>query len=112
MKKARPIKVRKSNGNVFADLNVPDPENALTKAKLVSAICRVIEERQLTQTQAAKMLGLDQPKISALMRGKLSGFSTERLLRFLNDLGQEVAIVIRPIKPVGRGHITVVSAAI
>jgi predicted XRE-type DNA-binding protein len=112
MKKAKElIKVTKSSGNVFADLSLPDPENALAKAKLASAICRVIEQRGLTQTQAAKLLGLDQPKISALVRGKLSGFSTDRLLRFLNDLGHEVAIIIRPAKPVGhRGDIRVVAA--
>jgi predicted XRE-type DNA-binding protein len=112
MKKAKkPIKVIKSSGNVFADLGLPNPEDALAKAKLASAICRVIEKRGLTQIEAAKILGLDQPKISALVRGKLSGFSIERLLRFLNDLGQEVAIVIRPIKLVDhRGGIHVDAA--
>jgi len=107
------IPVKKSSGNVFADLGLPDPEDALAKAKLASRICQLIEERGLTQMQAAKILGLDQPKISALMRGKLSGFSADRLLRFLNDLGQEVDIIIRPAKPPGRrGDIHVVAAAV
>ena len=104
-------KVKQSSGNVFADLNLPHPEDALAKAKLASRICQLIEERELTQSQAAELLGLDQPKISALVRGKLSGFSTERLLRLLNDLGQEIEIIIRPTKPVGRkGNLHVVSA--
>jgi predicted XRE-type DNA-binding protein len=104
--------VTKSSGNVFADLQVPSPEEALAKAKLVSRISQVIADRGLTQAAAAEILGLDQPKISALVRGRLSGFSTERLMRFLNDLGQEVEIVIRPAKPVGRrGDIRVVAAA-
>lgn len=112
MKKANKSKqVRKSRGNVFADLGLPNPEEALAKAKLASAICRVMEKRGLNQTQAAKLLGLDQPKISALVRGKLSGFSTERLLRFLTALGQEIQIIIRPAKRVGhRGDIQIVAA--
>lgn len=86
----------KSSGNVFADLRLSNPQDALAKAKLASRICDAIIERRLTQTKAGKLLGLDQPKISALMRGKLDGFSTDRLLRLLNDLGQEIEIVIRP----------------
>ena len=107
------LQVKMSSGNVFADLGLSNPEDMLAKAKLVSRICQLIEERGLTQIEAAKILGLDQPRISALVRGKLSGFSTERLLRFLNDLGQEVRIIIRPAKPVGRrGDIQVVAAAV
>jgi predicted XRE-type DNA-binding protein len=90
------VAVKESTGNVFADLHLPNPDEALAKAKLAHRICAVLNERGLTQTRAAEILGLDQPKISALMRGKLSGFSTERLFRFLNDLGQEVDIIIRP----------------
>src|SRR5438874_1692991 len=66
MKKAtKPIQVKGSSGNVFADLGLPNPQDALAKAKLASRICQVIEQRGLTQTQAAEILGLDQPKISA-----------------------------------------------
>jgi predicted XRE-type DNA-binding protein len=85
-----------SSGNVFADLGLPDAEELLAKADLAIQISRAIEQCKLTQAEAAEMLGIDQPKISALMRGRLSGFSMERLYRFLNALGRDVEIVVRP----------------
>jgi predicted XRE-type DNA-binding protein len=103
------IKVQPSSGNVFADLNLPNPEERLIKAELASKIGRIINQKNLTQMEAAELLGLDQPKVSALTRGKLSGFSTTRLLRFLNALGNDVEIVVKP-KPENRSEakITVV----
>lgn len=89
------IEVEESSGNVFADLGLPDADELLAKARIVYRICDIIEERRLTQEQAAKILGVDQPKISALMRGKLSGISTDRLFRFLNALDRDVEIVIK-----------------
>jgi len=83
---------------VFADLGLKDPEELLAKAELVHRIRTIIAERKLTQSRAAKLLGIDQPKISALMRGKLDGFSTDRLFRFLNALGSDVEIIIRPAR--------------
>src|SRR5947209_20336299 len=80
------MEVQASSGNVFADLGVPNPEECLAKAKLVQRIADAIAERKLTQVQAAGILGIDRPKISALVRGKLEGFSIDRLLRFLNAL--------------------------
>ncbi len=85
-----------STGNVFADLDLPKPDEALAKAELAQKIVAILHERRLTQTDAAAMLGVDQPKISALMRGRLSGFSIERLLRFLLLLGRDVEINIKP----------------
>jgi predicted XRE-type DNA-binding protein len=85
-----------SSGNVFADLNLPNPEEALTKAELARQINNVIKKKKLTQQQAAAVLDIDQPKISALASGKLSGFSLERLFRFLNELGQDVTINVKP----------------
>lgn len=103
MKTARKARqVNKSTGNVFADLGVRDPEEKLAKAQLAHRICEVIAARKLTQAKAAVIMGLDQPKISALMRGKLKGFSAERLFRCLNDLGQEVEITIRPTERADR----------
>jgi predicted XRE-type DNA-binding protein len=67
----------------------------LAKAELAARICGVIARRKLTQARAAAVLGIEQPKVSALIRGRLDGFSTDRLFRFLNDLGQDVDIVIR-----------------
>ena len=89
-------KFEQSSGNVFADLNLPNPEEALAKAELARQINCVIKKKQLNQQQAALALGIDQPKISALASGKLSGFSLERLFRFLNELGQDVSINVKP----------------
>ena len=85
-----------SSGNVFADLNLPNPEESLAKAELAWQLGRIIKRKKLTQQQAALALGIDQPKVSALLGGKLSGFSLERLFRFLNELGQDVTINVKP----------------
>ncbi|HVC48322.1 MAG TPA: helix-turn-helix transcriptional regulator [Terracidiphilus sp.] len=84
-----------SSGNVFADLGVPNPEEALAKAELAHKIAVLIRARGLTQAQAAKLLGVDQPKVSALIRGRLAGFSLERLMRFLLRLGQDIRITVQ-----------------
>jgi len=84
-----------SSGNVFADLGLPNPEEALAKAELANKIILLIRERRLTQVQAAKILGVDQPKVSALIRGNLTGFSIERLMRFLLRLGQDIRITVQ-----------------
>ena len=85
-----------SSGNVFADLNLPNPEEALAKAELARQIYGAIKKKKLTQKQAAVVLNIDQPKVSALVSGRLAGFSLERLFRFLNELGQDVTINIKP----------------
>jgi predicted XRE-type DNA-binding protein len=89
-------RVERGSGNVFADLALPNPELALAKAELVQHIRNLIAERKLTQAKAGELLGLDQPKVSALVRGRVRGYSTDRLFRFLNALGQRVEITIRP----------------
>ena len=91
------IPVYESSGNVFADLDLPSPEEMLVKAELVHQIGEMITQQNLTQMEAAELLGIDQPKVSALMRGQLTGFSLERLLRFMNMLGRDVEIVVRPL---------------
>lgn len=85
-----------SSGNVFADLGIPNPEEAVAKAEIALKICEVIKKKRLTQAKAAKILKISQPKVSLLLRGYLTNFSLERLLRFLNDLGQDVYIEITP----------------
>jgi predicted XRE-type DNA-binding protein len=90
------IKVQSSSGNVFADLGLENSDELLIKAELVRQISNLIDARSLTQTEAAKILGIDQPKVSALLNGKLSGFSTDRLFRFLNALGSDVEIRVIP----------------
>ena len=84
-----------SSGNVFADLGVPQPEEALAKADLAQKIIEILRARRLTQIQAAELLHVDQPKISALTRGRLSGFSIDRLLRFLMLLGNDIEITVK-----------------
>ena len=87
--------VRQGGKNIFEDLKLPNAEELNAKAQIAYRICGILEERKLTQKQAADLLGTDQPRISALLRGKLEGFSSDRLFRFLNALDQEVEIVIR-----------------
>ena len=99
-----------SRGNVFADLGIDAPEEALAKAELAAKIFEILKSRGLTQAAAAKLLAIDQPKVSALARGKLGGFSTERLIKFLNALGRDVEIVIHErTSKSGQGHLHVVS---
>jgi len=84
-----------SSGNVFADLGLPNPEEALAKAELANKISVLLQERGLTQAKAARLLGIDQPKVSMLLRGRLAGFSLERLMRFLLLLGQDIRITVQ-----------------
>lgn len=99
------MKVEQSSGNVFADLGRKDANEALVKARLAQRIAALIERRGLTQVKAASLLGVDQPRISKLLRGQLREFSTERLLHFLNALHQDVEIVVRD-KPRSRSYAT------
>lgn len=89
------IAVTPGSRNVFADLGVADPEEELAKAQLASHVRAVIGRLKLTQTRAGSLMGLDQPKVSALINGRLAGFSSDRLLRCLTALGQDVDIVVR-----------------
>ena len=84
------------SGNVFADLQVANAEDMLVKAELAQKIGTILREQGLTQVQAATILGIDQPKVSALLCGRLSRFSVEKLLQFLLLLGNDVAITIKP----------------
>jgi predicted XRE-type DNA-binding protein len=92
--------------NVFAALDLPDADEWLAKSELARAIQKQIAGRRLTQTQAAAALGGAQSDVSNLARGRLAGYSMERLYRFLNALGQDVRIVVQP-KPRGRRQATV-----
>lgn len=86
-------------GNVFADLGLADPEEALAKAKLAHQIGEIIADRNWTQARAAEVLGIDQPTVSALLRGRLDDFSTDRLFQFLNALDYHVLISVTPKAP-------------
>ena len=95
------IAITKSTGNAFEDIGLPNPEVALVKAELAARINTIIARRGLKQIEAGTTLGIDQAKVSALRNGKLAGFSTDRLLRMLNRLGQDIEIVVHP-KPRSR----------
>lgn len=86
------IEYEKSSGNIFADLDRPNPEELLAKSEVAIQISHIIKKKRLTQKKAAEILGIDQPKVSALLRGKLRSFSLERLFRFLNALGTTVIV--------------------
>lgn len=102
-KPIKDIEYTESSGNVFADLGLPHPEEAIAKAEIAGKIQDIIKEKKLSQAQAAKILAISQPKVSLLLRGFLTNFSLERLLRFLNDLGQNVYISIVPSPQKGHG---------
>ena len=84
-----------SSGNVFADLNLPQADDLLAQAELTSKIVAELERRRLTLSQAGAISGIDQPKVSVLRQGKLSGFSIERLMRFLPLLGRDIEITVK-----------------
>lgn len=92
--------------NIFADLGLPDPDQDLVKANLCHAVADVLRSRGLTQKEAAVLLGTDQAKVSALLRGRISGFSTDRLIRFLLLLGHNVTIAVDR-RAVDRAAVTV-----
>ena len=94
MSKNEEIEVYQSSDNIFSDLGRPDAEEAFARIKLAKQIAEIVMKRNLTQSEAAEIMHLDQPKVSALMRGRLAGFSLDRLLRCLTLLGQEVEIII------------------
>src|SRR5438132_14381197 len=112
MAKKPRIAVIPSSGNVFADIGVADPDEALAKAQLASRIREIVRGSRLTQVAAAAVMGIDQPKVSALLSGRLANFSSERLLRLLTRLGQDIEIVVKS-KPRRRrrGRISVVGEA-
>src|SRR5436309_10961457 len=112
-KKQKPeVPVTPSSGNVFADLGFAEPEEELTQAQLASDIRQVIKRGRLTQVAAAALMVIDQPKVSALLNGRLANFSTDRLLRLLTALGQDVEIVVRE-RPssLDKGRIRVIGEA-
>lgn len=97
------IPVTQSSGNVFEDLGFAESEEELTKAQLASHIRQIIKRRRLTQIAAAALIGIDQPKVSALLNGRLTNFSSERLMRLLTALGRDIEITIKA-KPRNRAR--------
>jgi len=94
--KQRRMKVEIGSGNIFADLGLPDAEDMLLKSQIVMALRRLIEARNLTQTAAAKRIGIGQPDLSNVLRGRFRGYSAERLMRMLTAFDQDIEITVRP----------------
>ncbi len=88
--------ITEGTGNVFADLGLSEPADRQTKTRLAMAVNALLKERRLKQAEAASLLGIPQPKVSALANYKLDQFSAEKLMSFLNALERDVEIVIRP----------------
>jgi predicted XRE-type DNA-binding protein len=95
MAKSATDQVVQSSGNVFADLGLPDAAELDTKAQLCAALNRIVKRQRLTQVEVTVALGINQPKVSALLHYKLEGFSVERLMHFLVALGQDVEIHVK-----------------
>ena len=110
MHEGEAVTVVRSSGNVFADLGLPDAAELDTKVRLCAAINRIVDRKRLSQADAATALGVNQPKVSALLHYKLEGFSVERLMNFLLSLGQDVEIVVKS-KPRSRSARIEVKAA-
>jgi predicted XRE-type DNA-binding protein len=89
------VQVTEGNGNVFEDLGLPEADQLQVKAELTRQIYNIIHKRRLTQVAAGRLLGLKQPDISALMRGRFTGFSTDRLIKLLTTLDRDVDIIIK-----------------
>jgi predicted XRE-type DNA-binding protein len=108
---SRRNEITRGTGNVFADLGYPDAAERQAKLRLAYALNQLLDQRGLSQVEASVVLALSQPKVSALRRYKLNGFSVERLMNLLTALDQDIDIVIRQ-KPRSRraARISVVAA--
>ena len=103
----RKIEAHESSGNVFADLGLPDSEERMLKAGIVVELRRLIEERELTQVKAAKLVGVSQPDLSHLLQGDFDDYSAERLMKMLTAFEQDIEIIMKPHRKAGqRGRIT------
>ena len=107
---AKKVRAQRGSGNVFRDLGLKNPEELLAKAKLAAGVVQILEGRKLTQTQAAKLLDIDQPKVSQIYRGRLDDFSLERLMRFLTVLHRDIRIVVEEKPRRRRGRVLVEAA--
>lgn len=105
------IEIEESSGNVYEDLQRPDAKAMFVKARLAGKIADIIRRRHLTQQQAAEVLGIPQPKLSGLLRGKFQGISEAKMIECLNRLGRDVEIVIKKAsRSHPQGHTQVVYA--
>ena len=101
------ISITEGGPNVFADLGLPDADELLVKAQLALRIARIVRERRLTQSHAAALIGLPQPKLSNMLRGRFHGISEDKMMRCLAALGQDVTVTVSPAKA-GLGKVSIV----
>jgi predicted XRE-type DNA-binding protein len=106
---SRVSRVTEGSGNVFADLGLPNPEQELLKAQLTLQIYTILKDSSMTQIEIAKILGVQQPQVSLLMRNRAGNFSVGRLMEFLTTLRQDVEITVRPTRK-EHGALSVISA--
>ncbi len=106
---SKKLPVYPSSGNVFADLGISNADEYLAKSKLAVEIFKIVKARRLTQAATGKLLGISQPKVSALLNGQLDGFSSDRLFRFLNALGCDVKITVSAPHPRKSGQVRVLA---
>jgi predicted XRE-type DNA-binding protein len=96
------VEAQRSSGNVFADLGLPDAEKLKIKTGLVIEIRKAMRALGLTQQEAAKRMGIPQPKVSGIMHGDFTNLSERKLMDCLNRLGYDIEIKVRPgAEPVG-----------
>jgi predicted XRE-type DNA-binding protein len=105
----RAAHVTESSGSVFADLGIPNPAQELLKAQLTLQIYTILKNSGMTQVEIAKILGVQQPQVSLLMRNRAGNFSVGRLMEFLTALRQDVEITVRPTRK-EHGALSVISA--
>lgn len=110
-RKVQGVEVEMGTGNVYADLGYGDADEMVIKAQLVTKIAEIIKRKGLTQTQAAQLLGMPQPKLSNLLHGRFRGFSERRLMDCLTKLGRDVQIVVKAApRSRGNGRLSIVFA--
>ncbi|MBZ5643022.1 MAG: helix-turn-helix domain-containing protein [Acidobacteriia bacterium] len=107
--RVRASRVTESSGNVFADLGLPNPEQEMLKARLTLQIHSILKDSGMTQVEIARILGVQQPQVSLLMRNRAGSFSVGRLIEFLTALRQDVEITVRPTRK-EHGTLSVISA--
>ncbi len=107
--RSRVFRVTEGSGNIFADLGLPNPEQELLKAQLTLQIYSILKDSGMTQVEIAKILGVQQPQVSLLMRNRAGNFSVGRLMEFLTALRQDVEITVRPTRK-EHGALSVTSA--
>ncbi len=111
MRRGRKIEMQDASENIFADLGRPDAQEHYVKAQLMFHIQQIMKARKLTQTAAAKLMGIKQPDVSNMLRGRFRGYSIERILGFLQALDQDIEIVIKPKSSKSKAARIIVKAA-